>query len=63
MSPFWTLLLLGDYKSWNMLIDKYYKINQAEDPLLNPFLILIYVISLRSCPLVVKQALVDFESA
>lgn len=54
ISPYWTLLMLGDTNAWEQLAQNFYSVEKSDDPLSNPFLALVYVLNMRSCPLVVK---------
>jgi len=46
--------MLGDFEAWQLLAENFFLTNNAEEPFMNPFIVLVYVINMRANPLVVK---------
>jgi hypothetical protein len=61
LDPTWLLLMIGDTSTWGTMLRRFHLINERAEPFLDPRLILVLVLNLRSLPVVLKELYCDYN--
>ncbi|EGR29391.1 phage head-tail adaptor family protein, putative [Ichthyophthirius multifiliis] len=61
LSPMWTLLILGDFNTWEYLAQTHFMINNSKITYLNPIKALVLIINFLNFPTILKEVTVNNE--
>lgn len=61
LNPIWFLLFTGNYTTWNYILRRYHKINQRQEPFMDPKIILVLVLNLKHMPVIFKEVCSDYN--